>query len=71
VEELLEEDPLPRFLYHTIQKIYENRPALQSFLSIVLNTAAQKHPEVVKLRELVERLSDKSKELVSQASLSY
>ncbi|KAI3418914.1 hypothetical protein GPALN_008011 [Globodera pallida] len=42
VETLLNDDPLPPVLFHTIQRIHENHPALNGFLSNVLIKIADK-----------------------------
>ncbi|KAL3096947.1 hypothetical protein niasHS_002663 [Heterodera schachtii] len=42
VETLLNDEPLPPVLFHTIQRIHENHPALNGFLSNVLVKIADK-----------------------------
>jgi symplekin len=42
IEQLIEEEPFPPLLFHSFQKIYENYPALNGFLSNVFVKLAQK-----------------------------
>jgi hypothetical protein len=71
IEELLSEEPLAKPLYHTLQKIYDHRPALRSFLSIVLPTAIQKHSDDETLKELLIKLAEKSGDSQNQPVMSY
>ena len=55
IEDLLQEDPLPKLLYHTIERVYSNVPALKGFLINVLKKTAQTH-EDPKLEDLIQTL---------------
>ncbi|KAI6213950.1 hypothetical protein M3Y94_00211900 [Aphelenchoides besseyi] len=52
IEDLLSRDPLPKLLYHTIQKVYDNIGSLKGFLLNVLQKAIHSHPKDEKLKEL-------------------
>jgi hypothetical protein len=62
IEELVEEDPLPKLLYQTLQKLGENQPALRSFLLNILQRATRTHPDDSELKALLVRLSEKPKD---------
>jgi symplekin len=71
IEELLNEKELPKFLYHTLQKIIDNLPALRSFLTIVLQSAVQKHPEDQELNDLSTKAAERARNLPAHPTLAY
>lgn len=57
VEELISERPLPRLLYHSLQKIYEQHPSLKGFLTNVVGEVVRKGEGDVKLQQLLDKFA--------------
>ncbi|KAI6198275.1 Symplekin [Aphelenchoides fujianensis] len=73
IEELLARNPLPKLVYHTLQKVHDSVPALKGFLLNVLHkTTHGQHADDEKLKEIHAKFAGKpNKENAISTILSY